>query len=202
MAEEQQCIFCKIANGEIPSYEIYSDDKCLAFLDINPATKGHTLLIPKEHFSLMPMMPDDVVAHMGQVAKHIAMKAMDVFGAIGVNIFVANGAVAGQNAPHVIVHIIPRYENDGLNLKLIKQKINPNELQKIREMVLPKVEAEFGIKIERKKEVPKNNNEGKSNQAEKEVIKNNPKSDVKSSNETKDSKPDLDAISNILMKNG
>jgi histidine triad (HIT) family protein len=178
MEEGQQCIFCKIANGEIPSYEVYSDNKCMAFLDINPATKGHVLLIPKEHFSLMPLIPDDLAAHLGQVAKHIAMKAMKTFDAIGVNIFVANGAVAGQNAPHVIIHIIPRYNGDDINLKLIKQKISPGEIQKIRNTILPKVEAEFGIKIDV--------NKTKEIKQEKVSVK----------------KPNLDAISDILMKNG
>ena len=175
MDEKQQCIFCKIAKGEIPSFEIYSDDKCMAFLDINPATKGHVLLIPKEHFSLMPMMPEDLVAHLGQVAKHIALKAMKTFDAIGADIFVANGAVAGQNAPHVIIHIIPRYDGDDVNLNLNEQKIVPGEIQKIREALLPKIEAEFGIEKQTK--------------------------EVKTKSEEVPLKPDLDAITNILMKN-
>ncbi len=140
------CIFCKIAKGEIPSYEIYSDEKCFAFLDINPASKGHTLLIPKEHYALMPEMPDELVAHLGQIAKHIALRAVSAFNAKGVNIFVANGSAAGQNAPHVIIHIIPRYEGDKVNIKLTPHKIQKNELIKIKETIMPKINEVFGIK--------------------------------------------------------
>jgi histidine triad (HIT) family protein len=181
---EQQCIFCKIAKGEIQSFVIYSDEKCIAFLDINPASKGHVLLIPKEHHALMPMMPEELAAHLGQVSKHLSVKAMEVFEAKGATIFTAAGAAAGQNAPHVIMHIIPRYDGDEVSMALPGNKISQQELDKIRNALLPKLEKEFGAKTileEKRIEEPKEKLPVKKKDESKEKLK----FDIKNSEDKK-----------------
>jgi len=109
------CIFCKIVNGEIPCEKIYEDDKVLAFLDIKPAVKGHTLLITKIHWQDFLSLPDDLIAHLFHRAKGIAPAIIKGAGADGFNIGINNGSSAGQVINHCHLHIIPRYPNDGLN---------------------------------------------------------------------------------------
>jgi len=114
------CLFCKIIKGEIPSEKIYEDENVYAFLDIAPVNPGHTLVIPKKHFETMTEMTDDILSEVivatNKISKAI-MKGMDVK---GFNIGLNNGKVAGQLVPHVHFHIMPRKEND--NLKLWPQR--------------------------------------------------------------------------------
>jgi len=130
MAEdaEQQCVFCHIANGRIPAKKVFEDDKVTAVLDINPAAQGHILLIPKEHVAVMPQADDGLVAHLGMVAKQLSSSLLRAFKCEGVSVFVANGAAAGQRAPHVMVHVIPRSQNDGVGLVLSERKIDEKTL--------------------------------------------------------------------------
>jgi histidine triad (HIT) family protein len=103
------CIFCKIVSGEIPSTKICEDEKCLVFLDINPVTYGHVLLIPKEHYQTMADTPDELIAHLFVKAKWLMpriKKAMDA-DYIGLS-------VVGTEVPHLHIHLIPRKFNDGL----------------------------------------------------------------------------------------
>jgi histidine triad (HIT) family protein len=194
MAEQnpaEQCIFCKIAKGEIPSFKIYEDEKCLAFLDINPATKGHVLLIPKDHYHLMPLIPEELSAHLGQIAKLISLKSIQLLGASHSNIFVGNGAAAGQNAPHVIIHVIPRYEGDGLNLELNKHSVKPEEISKVRELIGKGIEKEFDFKLPvcKKEEAPI----PKEEPSPKEESKKEPSEEPK-----KEEKASLDDVANFL----
>jgi histidine triad (HIT) family protein len=134
--QKQNCIFCHIASGKIPAKKVYEDDKCFAILDINPGSRGHMLLIPKEHYVVMPQAPEDVVKHLGRVSKLLSKAALRALGAEGTNIFVANGAIAGQRAPHLIVHIIPRKENDGINVFDLPEKSMPEDnLKKIQSVL-------------------------------------------------------------------
>ncbi len=151
--EKSQCIFCKIVNNEVASYKVYEDKECVAVLDINPASKGHILLIPKKHYQLLPLMPDETFAHMGQVAKWLSYAAMKLLSAKGVSIFGATGGLAGQNAPHAMLHIIPRYENDKVRMEPAPKQISPDELVKLKQKLLPLFKQEFGgAVIEEKKE--------------------------------------------------
>ncbi len=108
------CIFCKIVKGEIPSYKVYEDDKALAFLDIGPVNKGHTLIIPKEHHETVLDMPDELLAHISIITKKIAKGVMQGMEVKGFNIVQNNFKVSGQIIPHYHIHIIPRLEDDGL----------------------------------------------------------------------------------------
>jgi histidine triad (HIT) family protein len=129
---KKQCIFCRILKGEIPTYQIWEDDKMFATLEIQPANPGHILVFPKEHFSVLPQMPDDLVAHMFSVAKQLASLVFDVTGAEGVELRQRNGQAAGQSIPHVHVHIIPRFQKDGVVTDWEPQKISEEEFKKIQ----------------------------------------------------------------------
>lgn len=106
------CIFCKIAGGDIPSNVIYEDDKCAVILDASPATKGHALILPKEHYADIFAIEEDMLTHVIQTAKKVATRMKEVLGCEGVNIVQNNGTVAGQTVFHFHMHVIPRYEAD------------------------------------------------------------------------------------------
>lgn len=107
------CIFCKIAAGEIPATKVYEDDEVLAFMDIGPIVKGHVLVMPKKHFDPITETPDFLVAKMHLTAKRIALALQEGLEVDGVNIMQNNGAAAGQEVPHIHIHVIPRFEGDG-----------------------------------------------------------------------------------------
>ena len=121
---EEQCIFCHIVRGDIPAKKVFEDDKVLAVLDINPAVSGHILLLPKEHVAVMPQMKDELVGHMGMVGKQLSAALIRSMKVEGTSIFVANGAAAGQRAPHFMLHVIPRGVNDGVQLELEERKLD------------------------------------------------------------------------------
>ena len=113
---DDKCIFCKIANGEIPSATLYEDEDFRVILDLGPATKGHALILPKNHFANLFEIPEDMDAKAFILAKKIAKKMKDVFGCDGVNIVQNNGVAAGQTVFHFHMHLIPRYKNDNVGL--------------------------------------------------------------------------------------
>jgi histidine triad (HIT) family protein len=136
---KDNCIFCKIINKEIESYIVFEDDKVLAILDINPATKGHLLLMPKEHYMIMQMVPDEELSHLTMISKYLSDLLIQTFDAKDVTIYIANGAAAGQQSTHFMIHLIPRYENDGidfdktLNELKIENKYSQKDLEEISE---------------------------------------------------------------------
>lgn len=107
------CIFCKIIAGEIPATKVFEDEDILVFMDIGPIIKGHALVIPKQHYDPVTNTPDGIVAKLHLTAKRIAQAQMNGFGADGVNIVQNNGTAAGQEVPHIHVHVIPRFSDDG-----------------------------------------------------------------------------------------
>ena len=109
---DDNCIFCKIAGGVIPSTTLYEDEEFRVILDLGPATKGHALILPKNHFANLFEIPEDMDAKAFILAKKIAKKMKDVFGCDGVNIVQNNGVAAGQTVFHFHIHLIPRYEGD------------------------------------------------------------------------------------------
>lgn len=110
---DDNCIFCKIANGEIPSATLFEDEDFRVILDLGPATKGHALILPKNHFANLFEIPKEVEAKAFVLAKKIATKMKKVFACDGVNIVQNNGIAAGQTVFHFHIHLIPRYEQDG-----------------------------------------------------------------------------------------
>lgn len=109
------CIFCKIITGDIPSYAIRETEKTYAFLDINPVHPGHTLVIPKEHATDIFEITSENWSHVLEEVRSLAPKVQAATGAHGLNIVMNNKRSAGQLVDHVHIHIIPRFENDGLH---------------------------------------------------------------------------------------
>lgn len=112
------CIFCKIIRGEIPSYKVYEDELVIAILDVNPSSNGHTLVMPKEHFNDVTTTPKNILDHCFEVSQVIAQAQIKQLHATGVNIITNAGKSAGQSVMHFHIHVIPRYENDGLDISL------------------------------------------------------------------------------------
>lgn len=110
------CIFCKIISGEIPSHKVYEDEWSLAFLDISPSSVGHTLVIPKDHFENIYTLPDETLARLALSAKKVAVAVKNATLCDGINLIMNNEKNAGQIIFHAHIHIIPRKENDGLKL--------------------------------------------------------------------------------------
>lgn len=111
------CIFCKIANKEIPGKYVYEDDVCVAFLDLSQVTPGHTLVVPKEHVKNILEADPKLSAHLFEVVTLLSQKITQKLGAAGCNILANANEVAGQTVMHYHIHIIPRYdENDGFKM--------------------------------------------------------------------------------------
>lgn len=110
------CIFCKIAGGDIPSATIYEDDDFRVILDLGPASKGHALILPKYHASNIYELPDELAAKVMVLAKKMASKMTDALQCDGFNIVQNNGELAGQTVFHFHMHLIPRYEGDNVKL--------------------------------------------------------------------------------------
>ena len=132
-------VFCKIVAGEIPCYKLYEDEDVLAFLDIMQVTKGHALVIPKEHYDTFLSCPEKLMHKVFDVAQRIGQIDIQFLGAKGVNILTNCYEVAGQTVKHFHVHVIPRYQNEGrkviefkaasdekLNLPAIAKSIKEN----------------------------------------------------------------------------
>ena len=132
--KDNNCIFCKIANGEIPSKTIYEDEKFRAILDLAPATKGHTLILPKEHYKDLFELPENTASGAIVLAKKLAGQMKDKLGCDGFNIMQNNGEVAGQTVFHFHMHLIPRYKNDGEILKYIAGNPSQKELGEIKKI--------------------------------------------------------------------
>tara|TARA_Y100000310_G_scaffold338398_1_gene427936 strand:- start:1306 stop:1692 length:387 start_codon:yes stop_codon:yes gene_type:complete len=114
MVDEDDCIFCKIITGGIPSEKVYEDDNFIGILDINQVADGKTLLIPKKHYKTILDLPNSLGNEMLEAIKKISLKLIDEGKAEGINILVNTFKVAGQVVPHFHVHILPRKEGDGL----------------------------------------------------------------------------------------
>lgn len=108
------CIFCKIIKGEVPCTKIYEDNEVLAFLDIGPVNKGHTLVMPKEHYETLLDIPDDLLCAVSEAVKNLSKAVKKGTGCGGICILQNNFKISGQLVPHYHVHIIPRLGTDGL----------------------------------------------------------------------------------------
>jgi len=111
------CIFCKIAAGEIPSATIYEDEDFRVILDIEPASKGHALILPKDHYANLYELPEELASKALVVAKKVVTKMTEIVGCEGYNVLQNNGEVAGQTVFHFHMHLIPRYKEDDVTIK-------------------------------------------------------------------------------------
>ncbi len=130
------CIFCKIANGEIPSNTIFEDDDFRVILDNGPATKGHALVLPKKHYADLYELPEETAAAAIKVAKKVAATMKDKLGCDGLNLVQNNGSTAGQTVMHFHLHIIPRYENDGQHILWNPTSPSAEELVEIKNQIV------------------------------------------------------------------
>lgn len=113
---KDDCIFCKIANGEIPSYKLFEDDNFKVILDIEPSSKGHSLIIPKSHADNLFELDDNIADKALTVAKKVGAALKSELNCDGLNVLQNNGAAAGQTVNHFHIHLIPRYNNDNVNI--------------------------------------------------------------------------------------
>ena len=116
MAADPDCIFCRIVSGELPSTRVDEDERTVAFMDINPATRGHVLVIPREHSTDLLEIGDEDLAAVASMGRRIAQRQKDRLGADGVNLLNSCGKEAWQTVFHFHLHVIPRYADDPLKL--------------------------------------------------------------------------------------
>ena len=131
--EEQkaQCPFCKIIKGEIPARKVFEDDIVCAVMDINPASAGHILVMPKEHYPILPLVPPDVFRKLFLSVKDLSSALKKAMISNSTNIFIANGAAAGQQSAHFLIHVFPRDEKDNLyQSSLPENNVNVEEEKK------------------------------------------------------------------------
>lgn len=132
---DDNCIFCKIANGEIPAATIFEDEDFRVILDLGPASKGHALVLPKEHYANLYELEDEVAARVMVVAKKVITEMTRVLACDGYNLVQNNGVVAGQTVFHFHLHLIPRYENDNVGIGW-----TPGELtEEVKEDIIARV---------------------------------------------------------------
>lgn len=134
--KDDNCIFCKIANGEIPSATLYEDDMFRVILDLGPATKGHALILPKEHYPNLYELPEDIASAAFLLAKKMVTKLTPLLGCDGYNVVQNNGEAAGQTVFHFHMHLIPRYKDDnagfGWNIGELTDEVKEEILNKIK----------------------------------------------------------------------
>ena len=130
------CIFCMIAEGQIPSHKIYEDDVCVAFLDLSQANIGHTLIVPKKHFSNIIDLDNDVAGHLFSVTSKLTKAISKAFNVSDFNILNNCGEVAGQTVHHFHIHIIPRKLNDNIKIELSSNKLTDEEFTNVKNTII------------------------------------------------------------------
>ena len=134
--KDENCIFCKLANGDIPTRSIYEDEDFNVILDLSPATKGHALILPKEHAANLFELPDETASKVLVLAKKLGAQMKENLKADGMNLVQNNGEVAGQTVHHFHMHLIPRYENDGQKILWNPGEMTQDELEEIKNTII------------------------------------------------------------------
>ena len=137
--KDQNCIFCKIANGEIPSATVYEDEDFRAILDLNPASKGHTIILPKNHFKDVCELDERTASRVISVAAKIGKAMKETLGCSGFNLVQNNGSSAGQSVFHFHMHVIPRYDGGEEMILWNSKESNPEELSQIAKQIAEKI---------------------------------------------------------------
>ena len=133
--KREDCIFCKIAGGEIPSRTLYEDELFRVILDLAPATKGHALILPKEHADNLYELPEETAAAVMVLAKKLALVMRERLSCDGLNLVQNNGEAAGQTVSHFHLHMIPRYINDGQTLGWAPSEPAEEELDEVKKIL-------------------------------------------------------------------
>lgn len=127
----ENCIICQIIAEKIPSKKIFEDDFAIAVLDVNGANPGHCFVMPKSHYQIIEQVPDAELGRLFQISNRISSAIFDCLGAQGTNIFVANGIPAGQTIAHFTINVVPRKENDGINLQWQPKQLSEEEMSTV-----------------------------------------------------------------------
>lgn len=133
---DANCIFCKIANGEVSSKTLYEDDNFRVILDLGPATKGHALILPKEHYPNLYELPEELAGEAMKVAKKEMVKMTERLGCEGFNLIQNNGDMAGQTVFHFHMHMIPRYQADGQKIGWKPMEVSQEELEEVKNQIV------------------------------------------------------------------
>ena len=133
---DENCIFCKLSNNIFPTNKIYEDNDFTVILDAGPATRGHALILPKEHYANIYEIPDELLVKAALLAKKMAVMLTERLHCDGFNIVQNNGETAGQSVFHFHIHLIPRYKNDGQHILWKPGKPSDDELKAIREDIV------------------------------------------------------------------
>ena len=131
MVQRENCLVCQIAGSKIPSKKVYEDEQTVAVLDVNGANPGHCFIFPKNHYPIIEQVPDDEIGKMFQLSNKISAAIFEALKCQGTNIFVANGTSAGQTAAHFMINIIPRNQNDGINLQWQSKHLDEEEISTV-----------------------------------------------------------------------
>lgn len=134
--KDDNCIFCKIANGEIPSKTVYEDELFRVILDLGPATRGHALILPKSHFANLYEISEEIAGEAMKLAKKMTEKITGKLHCDGFNLVQNNGETAGQTVFHFHMHLIPRYEGDNQKIGWNPGKPSQEELEEIRKQIM------------------------------------------------------------------
>lgn len=134
--KKDDCIFCKIANGEIPSKTLYEDEAFRVILDLAPATKGHALILPKDHAANLYELSEEAASNIMKVAKKMAVLMTEKLTCDGLNLIQNNGEVAGQTVHHFHMHIIPRYCDDEQKIGWVPKNPSVDELEAIKKQII------------------------------------------------------------------
>ncbi|MBT3865554.1 HIT family protein [Candidatus Woesearchaeota archaeon] len=154
MTEEKKCIFCGITDGSMQSAKIYEDDLVVCVLDIFPASKGHVLVIPKKHIAISAQLDEALSAHLFNVGNKMSAILFEAMEAEGTNLLIANGAAAGQKVDHLVLHVIPRYKDDGVNITWNSEQIKEDELKYTFEKITSMTQGAKAPTEEKPKEEP------------------------------------------------
>ena len=133
MSNDPQCIFCKIATGDVPAHRVLETETAVAFLDVGPVARGHVLLIPRSHWTTVDRMPADVLADVTSCIPRLAAALMKFDGVDGINVLQNNGRCAGQVVEHVHFHLIPRRAGDGLGYRWNAGTYGEGEAETVRD---------------------------------------------------------------------
>jgi histidine triad (HIT) family protein len=203
--QKQNCIFCKIATKQIPAKILHEDEKVICILDINPASEGHILVYPKEHYMILPHIPDDLLLHLFKIARLMSETLLKALQTGGTSVFIANGMAAGQKAPHVLIHVFPRKTNDGL-IKLPSYDMTDDQKKKLKSTLKPYFNQLFGPnkfvskKTDDNKKTNHNIEINDNMKVEKEIPEVHEKKTVHKKNEKQDVKKDTQEFSNKEKK--
>ncbi|MGO9601197.1 MAG: HIT family protein [Isosphaeraceae bacterium] len=143
---DPNCVFCKIVGGQIPSARVLETDLAVAFLDINPLSPGHSLVVPKAHHAQLSELPDDLAAHVGSILPRLCRAVREATAAQGLNVIVNNGSAAGQVVDHCHWHIIPRFAGDPIRWPWRQGKYTGVELDQMKSRIERELENQTRVK--------------------------------------------------------